>query len=172
MNYTNNDTHIAILLNCKYNTKQKNYDRKKIPTYRIYSFCWICYSKHTFLWLRTERSGAYSFWPFCLFVCLCAKTLTLTISFEWSVIEISCVWSLWQDLSIRTIIFYLEVWPTFQNFNIGHILLMVSDRAFMFHIHVCVPYDKNFLLVSWFLTSWPWRLNHFLKTLTLAICFE
>jgi hypothetical protein len=57
-----------------------------------------------------------------------------------------------------------------KNFNIGHIFWMVSDRAFIFHM--CVPYDKNFLLVPKFLTLWPWSLTHFSKSLTLAISFE
>jgi hypothetical protein len=43
----------------------------------------------TFLCPRIERSGAYSFWPVRLFVCLSAKTLTLAISFDREVIGIS-----------------------------------------------------------------------------------
>jgi hypothetical protein len=60
----------------------------------------------------------------------------------------------------------------FKNFNIGHIFWMVSDMAFIFH--VCVLYDKTFLLVPKFFTfwPWPWSLTHFLKTLNLAISFE
>jgi hypothetical protein len=60
--------------------------------------------------------------------------------------------------------------PLLKNFNIGHIFWMVSDRAFIFHM--CVPYDRTFLLVPKFLTLWPWSLTHFLKTFTLAISFE
>jgi hypothetical protein len=49
---------------------------------------------------------------------------------------------------------------------------MASDRAFIFHM--CVPYDKTFLLVPNFLIlwPWPWSLTHFSITLTLAISFE
>jgi hypothetical protein len=32
-----------------------------------------------------------------------------------------------------------------KTFIIGHIFWMASDRAFIFHM--CVPYDKNFLIV-------------------------
>jgi hypothetical protein len=225
-----------------------------------------------FLCPRIERSGAYSFWPvrlsICLFVCknfnighifwmvsdkaflfhMCvpydktfllvpkfltlwpwslthfSKTLTLAILFEWQVIGISyvcslwqdlsigtiifdlvtltlnfdplfknfnighivgmasdrdfiCVCTLWQDLSVGTIIFYLVTLtlkfdPLFKNFNIGHIIWLASDRVFIFHM--CVLYDKTFLMVPKFLTMWPWpwSLTHFSKTLTLAILFE
>ena len=36
-----------------------------------------------FLYPGIDRSGAYSFWPVCLSVCLSAKTFTLAIAFEW-----------------------------------------------------------------------------------------
>jgi hypothetical protein len=59
-----------------------------------------------------------------------------------------------------------------KNFNIGHIFWMVNDRAFIFHM--CVPYDRSFLLIPKSLTlwPWPWSLTHFPKTLTLGISFE
>jgi hypothetical protein len=57
-----------------------------------------------------------------------------------------------------------------KNLNIGYIFWMASDRAFIFHM--CVPYNKTFLLVPKCLTLWPWSLTHFSKTLTLAISFE
>ena len=31
----------------------------------------------------------------------------------------------------------LEVWPTFENFNLGHNFLTTSDRAFI--LHMCIP---------------------------------
>jgi hypothetical protein len=34
--------------------------------------------------------------------------------------------------------------PFSKNFNIGHIFWLVSDRAFVFHMHV--PCDKTFVL--------------------------
>jgi hypothetical protein len=43
----------------------------------------------------------------------------------------------------------LKFYPLFKNFNIGHIFWMASDRAFIFHM--CVPFDKTFLLVPNFL---------------------
>jgi hypothetical protein len=52
-----------------------------------------------------------------------------------------------------------EVWPTV---NFGHIFWMVSDKTFIFHM--CVPYDKTFLLEPNFFTFWPWSLTYFLKT--------
>jgi hypothetical protein len=89
----------------------------------------------------------------------------------------SHVCSLWQDISIGTnnfdhVTLTLKFNPLFKNFNIGHIFWMASDRAFIFHM--CVSYDKSFLLVQKILTSWPrpWILTHFSKTLTLVICFE
>jgi hypothetical protein len=36
--------------------------------------------------------------------------------------------------------------PLFKNFNIGLIFLMVSDRAFLFYMHVTC--DKTFILES------------------------
>jgi hypothetical protein len=59
-----------------------------------------------------------------------------------------------------------------KTFNIGHIFWKVSDKAFIFHM--CVSYDKTFLLVPKFLTlwPWPWSLTHFSKSLTLTISFE
>jgi hypothetical protein len=59
--------------------------------------------------------------------------------------------------------------PLFINFNIGHIFWMASDRAFLFHM--CVPYDKTFLLVAKFWTIWLWSLTHFSKTLNIAHIF-
>jgi hypothetical protein len=112
---------------------------------------------------RIERSGAYCFWPVhlfvCLTVCLSAKNFK-----HWPYLLISYVCSLWQDLSIGTKVFdlvTLKFDPLFKNFNIDHIIWMVSDRAFIFHM--CVPYDKTFLLVPKFLTlwPWPWSLTHF-----------
>jgi hypothetical protein len=49
----------------------------------------------------------------------------------------------------------------FKNFNVGHIFWMVSDRTFI--IHICVPYDKTFLLVPKIFTFWSWSLSYFLK---------
>jgi hypothetical protein len=42
-----------------------------------------------------------------------------------------------------------------KNFNIGHIFLMVSDRAFVFNMSV--PCEKTFILASWpwFRRWWP-----------------
>jgi hypothetical protein len=73
---------------------------------------------------------------------------------------------IWQDLSIGTKIFYqvtLKFDPLFKNFNIGHSFWIASDRTFIFHM--CVPYDKTFLLVPKLLTLWlwPWSLTRFLK---------
>jgi hypothetical protein len=58
--------------------------------------------------------------------------------------------------------FYWSLTHFSKTFNIGHIFWMASDRAFIFH--VCVPYDKNFLLVPKVFTlwPWPWSLTHFL----------
>jgi hypothetical protein len=47
--------------------------------------------------------------------------------------------SLWQELSNGTIIFdpvTLKFEPLFKNFNCGRIFWIVSDRAFVFHMHV------------------------------------
>jgi hypothetical protein len=50
------------------------------------------------------------------------------------------VYSLWQDLSIVTIVFdfltlTLKFDIIFKNFKIGHILWVVSDRAYIFHVY-------------------------------------
>ena len=59
----------------------------------------------------------------------------------------------------------LEVWPTLKNFNLGHNFLTRSDRAFI--LHMCIPCDKTFHIVLYFLTlwPWPWSLIYFWKTL-------
>ena len=44
----------------------------------------------------------------------------------------------------------LEVWPTFQNFNLGHNFWNVRDYAFIFHM--CIPCDKTFHTIPLFLT--------------------
>ena len=84
----------------------------------------------------------------------------------------SNVYSLWQDLSHGTVIFYfvtLTLKLLLKNFNLGHNFLIRSDRAFI--LHMCIPCDKTFHLVPKFLTPWPWSLTYFWKTLTLAITF-
>jgi hypothetical protein len=102
-----------------------------------------------------------------------SKTLTLAISFERKVIWLSYfTCSLWQHLSIGTNFFdfvTLMFDPLFKNLNIGHIFWMASDMAFIFHM--CVPYDKTFLLVPKSLTLWPWSLILFSRSLTLVHIF-
>jgi hypothetical protein len=81
--------------------------------------------------------------------------------------NISYVCSLWQDFSIHwyhNILpcdFDLEVWPTFLKFNIGHVLWMVSDRAFvLYEIHT---HMSMFLVTRpfyWDLNFWPRDLDH------------
>ena len=56
--------------------------------------------------------------------------------------HISHVYSLWQDLSHHTIIFYLVTLTLkfdllLKNFNLGHNLWTVRDRALIFHM--CIP---------------------------------
>ena len=96
---------------------------------------------------------------------------------KWWDFHITHVSSLWQVLSTGTKIFDLLTLTLkfdllFKNFNIGHNFWMACGVTFI--IHMCVPYDKPFLLVPNVLTSWswPWTLTHFSKTLTLAITFE
>ena len=59
-----------------------------------------------------------------------------------------------------------------KNFNLGHIFQTRSDRAFI--LHMCIPCDKTFQMVPYYLTlwPWPWSLTYFWKTLTLAITFK
>jgi hypothetical protein len=45
----------------------------------------------------------------------------------------------------------------FRNFKIGHISLILSDKAFIFHMFVTC--DKTFLLGFSFLTLWLWNLT-------------
>ena len=58
--------------------------------------------------------------------------------------HISHVYSLWPDLSHHTLIFELVTLTSkfdllFRNFNVGHNLWTVSDRAFIFHM--CITWD-------------------------------
>ena len=78
--------------------------------------------------------------------------------------HISHVYSLWQDLSMGTIIFDLVTLTLkfdllFKNFNLGHSFLTRRGRAFIFNMYI--PCDKVFPWVAKFLTlwPWPWRLN-------------
>jgi hypothetical protein len=50
--------------------------------------------------------------------------------------------------------FWLVRLFVFKIFNIGHIFWVVSYKAFIFHLNVFC--DKTFLLLPWYLTSWPW----------------
>ena len=84
------------------------------------------------------------------------------------------MYSLWQDLSHCTIIFYLltlKFYLLLKNFNLGHNFLTRRDRTFT--LHLCIPCDKAFNMVPSFLTSrpWTWSLTYFWKTFTLAITF-
>jgi hypothetical protein len=56
-----------------------------------------------------------------------------------------------------------------KNFNIGHMFWMASDRAFIFHM--CVPYDKIFLLVPNVLTFWPWKFDPLFKNFNIGHIF-
>ena len=61
--------------------------------------------------------------------------------------HISHVYSLWQDISRHTIIFGLVTLTLkfdllFKNFNLGHNLRTMRDRAFIFYM--CIPCDKTF----------------------------
>jgi hypothetical protein len=114
-------------------------------------------------------------WPWPWSLTHFSKTLTLAISFEWQVIWLSYLISVF--FTTKPFYWYqifwpcdldLEVWHTFQKlYNIDHIFWMASDNAFIFHMSV--PYDKTFLLTLW---PWPWSSTRFSKTLTLAISFE
>jgi hypothetical protein len=77
-----------------------------------------------------------------------SKTLTLAIYFEWQVIRLSyfiCVF-----LMARTSQWYHNFWPWrwslthFLKTHFGHIVWMLSDRAFVFHMRV--TFDKTFIL--------------------------
>ena len=63
---------------------------------------------------------------------------------------ISHVYSLWQDLSYHTIIFDLVTLTLkfdllFKNFNLGHNLWTMRDRALIFHM--CIPCDNTFYII-------------------------
>ena len=64
--------------------------------------------------------------------------------------HISHVYSMEQDLLLHTIIFYLMTFTLkfdllWKNFNRGHDLLTVGDKAFIFHM--CIPCDKIFHII-------------------------
>ena len=95
---------------------------------------------------------------------------------KWYGFHIAHVYSLGEDLSHGTIFFDLLTLTLkfdllLKNFNLGYNFLTRSDRAFI--LHMCIPCDKTFHMVPYFLTSWPWpwSLTYFCKTLTLAITF-
>ena len=87
------------------------------------------------------------------------------------------MYSSWQDLSVDTKIFdFVTLTLTFdlllKKLNLGHNFWTKRDSAFIFHM--CISYDKTFLSIPKFLTSWPWPwlLTYFWKNLTLVITFE
>jgi hypothetical protein len=109
----------------------------------IFHMC-VPYDKN-FLWVPKFLT----LWPWPWSFTHFSKPLSLPISLEWPVIGISYVCSLWQELSNGTKMFDLVTLtskfdPHFKNFNFGHIFWMISDWAFLFHMHV--PYDKTFIL--------------------------
>ena len=90
--------------------------------------------------------------------------------------HIALVYSLWQDLSHGTITFDLMTLTLkfdllLKNFNLGRNFLTRRDRAFI--LHMCIPCDRTFHMVPWYLTLWPWHwsLTYFWKTLTLVATF-
>ena len=77
---------------------------------------------------------------------------------EWQGFHISHVYFLGQDLSHLAKIFDLHVVALtlmfdllFKNFNLGHKLWTVSDRALIFHM--CIPCDKTFHIIPSLLTN-------------------
>ena len=70
------------------------------------------------------------------------------------------------------LLFCLSFCPPLWNFNLAHNFWTVSARDFILHMSILC--DNYFPLVTLFLTqsTWPWSLNHSLKTLTLPITFE
>ena len=88
------------------------------------------------------------------------KTLTLLITLEHWVLELS--FFSWIFPVNRSFCWYLTFWPWhltfFLKIDIGHNL---NIGAFI--LHVSISCDKIFLLVSRYLSSWPW------KSLELAI---
>ena len=71
-------------------------------------------------------------------------------------------------LSVR-----LSVRPSVQSkLNLDYNFWTKGDRALILHRYI--PCDKTFLLISKFLTSWPWPwiLTYFWKNLTLVTTFE
>ena len=72
-------------------------------------------------------------------------------------VELSYLYSLWQDLSMGTKFFYLvtltlkfDLHVRLKNFNLGHSSLTRRGRAFIFHMYI--PCDTTFLRVQKFLT--------------------
>ena len=39
----------------------------------------------------------------------------------------------------------LEVWPTFENFNLGHNVQTKGEMPFI--LHMCIPFDMTFQMV-------------------------
>ena len=71
----------------------------------------------------------------------------------------------WKDVTIRKHT-CIRLILLLKNFNLGRYFLTRRDRVFI--LHMCIPCDKNFHMVPYFLTSWPWpwSLTYFWNTLT------
>ena len=89
------------------------------------------------------------------------------------------MYSLWQDLSLCTVIFDLVILTSkfdllLKNFNFAHNVQTRTDRAFI--LHMCASCDKH--TVPNFFTLWPdledrpIYCSYFCKTLTFAITFK
>jgi hypothetical protein len=115
--------------------------------------------------------------------------MTLTLMFDLHIKNFNLGYN-FQMVCTRMLIFHISVpcdkilpWGTkifdlvtlmfdllVENFNLAYNFWMVCTRALIFHMSV--PYGKTFPWIPNFLTMWPWRLTHLLKTLTLAIIFK
>ena len=87
------------------------------------------------------------------------------------------MYSLWQDLSVRTKNFDLVTLTlTFdlllKKLNLGYTFWTKRDKVFL--VQVCIPCGKTFLSIPKILTlwPWPWLSTYFWKNLTLTITFD
>jgi hypothetical protein len=89
--------------------------------------------------------------------------------------HISHEYSLWKDLSMGTIIFYLVTLTLVfdllnESFNFGCIFWLVGTRALTFHMTFSWPWWVPKYLTLW---PWPWYLTYLLhcKTFNLSYIF-
>lgn len=122
--------------------------------------------------LCPPSSKIWGYTAFVLSICLSAKTLTLSITFDgWGYgFHISQVYSLWQDLQWSKIILILTLAfdPLFKkNLNIRHNFWTLKTRTFTFHRRI--PCNKTFIWLPTLLIFWPLEFELHFRNFSIII---